>query len=77
MKIKRNLPSCSTFSIMIPIPFYDAILASGNFNVAVNKRYKQRMETVVQTRNPVMLQIKFSVLLNFTIHKKIVRTKSK
>lgn len=42
----------------------------GKCNIAAHKRYKQRMETVEQTRNAVMLQIELSVLLIFTIHKK-------
>lgn len=49
----------------------------GKCNVAANKRNKQRMETVVQTRNAVMPQIELAVLLIFTINKKIVWTKVK
>lgn len=49
----------------------------GKCNVAANKRYKQKMETVVQTRNAVMPQIELAVLLIFTINKKIVWTKVK
>lgn len=57
------------------VSFYDTILASEN--VAANKRYKQRMETVVQARNAVILYIELSVLLNFTIYKKCVWMKVK
>lgn len=57
--------------MMKTVPFSDAILALENFNVAANKRYKQGMETTGQNRNQYMLQIELSVLLKFTIHKKI------